>query len=74
MADLPEGFYACFVDFWFNAWVEADIYTALGMLNPPWVKHPQHRLVDSGQVMIDRQQHAEVSRLLCKGIFLPKYS
>jgi hypothetical protein len=48
-------------DFWWNAWVNASIYSVMGgMQKPPWENKPSFRLADSGQMLFDRLRHAEV--------------
>lgn len=47
-------------DFWRNAWVDPTVYTRFGMRQPPWEGQPNHRLADSGQVLIDRVRHYDV--------------
>jgi hypothetical protein len=37
------------------------VYTLVGdMKQAPWVANPHHRLVDSGQILFDRERHPEV--------------
>jgi hypothetical protein len=41
--------------------VNDTIYTLVGdMKQAPWVGDPHHRLVDSGQILFDRERHPEV--------------
>lgn len=50
-------------DLWYNAWVNDTIYSLVGdMQRAPWVDNKHHRLVDSGQMLFDRERHAEVRR------------
>jgi hypothetical protein len=41
--------------------VNDTIYTLVGdMTEAPWVGKREHRLIDSGQMLFDRERHAEV--------------
>eukprot|EP00775_Hariotina_reticulata_P001016 gene1016-1349_t len=52
-------------DLWHSAWVNATIYDIIaGMEKPPWHNNQQHRLVDSGQLLIDRLKLADVLQYL----------
>ncbi len=46
-------------DFWHSAWVKPEMYTQHG-IRPPWEGDSEHRLVDSGQVLVDRWVAAQL--------------
>lgn len=40
-------------DFWHSAWIKPEMYLQHG-IRPPWEGDREHRLADSGQVLLDR--------------------
>jgi hypothetical protein len=49
----PPALFLCRPDFWHDAWIQPAIYPAFGM-PVPWEGQPRFRLVDSGQLLLDR--------------------
>ncbi|GBF93630.1 alpha-glycosyltransferase [Raphidocelis subcapitata] len=51
-------------DLWRDAWVDPSIYSRFGLHAPPWEGRPEHRLAESGQLLLDRLRHFDAMQWL----------